>query len=135
MYKNAEVNVLVDRFTVICRYIDQCGKLIDENYMDIHVRRDALEIVNRNLGEINDKITEMKALASEVMALSRKYHDNNDVLRECTSLMISMNATIGYVGETLKACQDMVELRPNDISDKDAIDFKMDWRKDNGSKE
>ena len=132
MYKNAEVNVLVDRFTVICHQIDQCGKLIDENYMDIYVRRDALEIVDRNLSEIDDKITEMRALASEVMALSRKYHDNNNVLRECTSLMISMNATIGYVGETLTACRDMVELRPNDISDKEVSDFKMDWRKNDG---
>ena len=125
-YQTEELNVLANRFIASCEYVDTCSESVMDNYMEI----DRYPEVKKNLNDISAQTNVMREIADETRKLAMNNPGNDLLLKESTSLMMSMVSTIGYINKKMRDLRETIKFTPNDISDRDANNTNMDWRKE-----
>ncbi|MBR3117705.1 MAG: hypothetical protein IKF29_00545 [Oceanobacillus sp.] len=125
-YQTEELNVLANRFIASCEYVDTCSEFVMDNYMEI----DRYPEVKKNLNDISAQTNVMREIADETRKLAMNNPGNDLLLKESTSLMMSMVSTIGYINKKMRDLRETIKFTPNDISDRDANNTNMDWRKE-----
>lgn len=126
MYKHEELNVLANRFQASCQYVDTCAEFVMDNYQDLSMWNE----VKKNLNDIYAQVSVMREITDETKKLAMNNPENDLMLKESTSLMMSMISTIGYISQHLKELSDTVKFTPKIISESQIRHMKMDWRKE-----
>lgn len=123
---NKELEIIQTRFEAHCGYIDSCVELIKENYM----LPGGLEVIKRETNDVNKTLTLMQELVKQVNDISKKNTDNIEILKDCSILMFSMMATVGYINDKMETLKEEVQYMAIDIPESRVRHMKMDWRKE-----